>query len=342
MNNQVQHHILFVDDDGDFLESVGALFGALSGGTWQIYLATTTDRALEILKDGQIELVVVDIKMPVLDGVQFVGMIQRRYPKIKRAMLTAYASEEKRTASLASGADLFIEKPRTSEGLKSVFAMLGELLQWQSRDGFQGVLRRVGLSDVIQMECLARNSSILEIYNQHVIGRIYIEDGQLIHAAGGDLTGEQALQKLLSLPGGSFELAQFEAPPKQTLSGPWEFLLMEAARVRDEMAANGVPAGMEVDPQTLTAPIDASAARLEETLIAFSSGEMLYESQCLDAPARTTWLQAVVEQAGQLGGILPLGNFDRLEIQLAGGRAVALARAGRLIYVRVSNTLGNA
>ena len=131
------------------------------------------------------------------------------------------------------------------------------------------MLRRVGLSDVIQMECLARNSSILEIYNQHVIGRIYIEEGQLVHAAGGDLVGEQALQKLLSLPGGSFELAQFEAPPQLTLSGPWEFLLMEAARMRDEMAANGPEVGIQVDPHTLSAPTEASAACLEETLDLF-------------------------------------------------------------------------
>jgi CheY-like chemotaxis protein len=338
MNKPLQHQVLFLDDDGDFLKIVGDLFAALSGQAWLIHLATTADQALEILKDGEIDLVVADIRMPVLDGVQFIGLVQRRYPKIKRAVLTAYASEEKRVASLANGADLFLEKPRTADGFKSVFTMLGELLQWDSRDGFQGVLRRVGLSDVIQMECLARNSSILEIYNQHVIGRIYIEDGQLIHAAGGDLTGEQALQKLLSLPGGSFELAQFEAPPQQTLSGPYEFLLMEAARVRDEMSATGA----EVDPQTLAAPSGGAASRLEETLICSTSGELIYEAQCADAPARTAWLQSVIEQAGQLGGILPLGNFDHLEVSLADGRAVALSRAGQLVYVRVSNTLGNA
>lgn len=342
MSSPAQHQVLFVDDDGDFLATVGELFSTLSGHAWQIHLATTTDQALEILKDGKIDLAVVDIKMPVLDGLQFVAMLQRRHPKLKRALLTAYASEEKRVAGLANGADLFIEKPQSAEGLKNVFAMLSELLQWTPSAGFQGVLRRVGLSDVIQMECLARNSSILEIYNQHVIGRIYIEEGQLIHAAGGDLVGEQALQKLLSLPGGSFELAQFEAPPQLTLNGPWEFLLMEAARLRDEMAANGPAAGGEVDPQTLTAPTDTSASRLEETLICSNSGELLYDAECADPAARTGWLQSIAHQAAQFGGILPLGNFDRLEMPLADGRAVVLARAGRLVYVRVSNTLGNA
>jgi CheY-like chemotaxis protein len=341
MNSPEPYQILFVDDDGPFLETVRGLLGEMSGQSWRIHLATTTDRALEILKDGKMDLVVVDVNMPVLDGVQFVGMLQRRYPKMKLAMLTAHASEGKRVASLANGADLFIEKPTSSEGWKSVFSMLCELLQWTPRDGFQGVLRRVGLSDVIQMECLARNSSILEIYNQHVIGRIYIEEGQIIHAAGGDLVGEQALQKLLSLPGGSFELAQYEAPAQQTLSGPWEFLLMEAARVRDELAANGPADGSGVDPETLTASTDTSASRLEETLICNRAGETIYEAQCPDASARAGWLQAVAEQSARLGEVLPLGNFDRLEVQFDGGRALVLSRAERLVYVRVSNTLGN-
>ena len=123
------------------------------------------------------------------------------------------------------------------------------------------MLRRVGLQDVIQMECLGRNSSVLEVYNEHVLGRIYIENGNIIHAAGGDLTGERALQQLLALPGGSFELVPFELPPQNTISGPWEFLLMEAARVRDEARRANRPGEPEVDPKTLAAPATAARAR---------------------------------------------------------------------------------
>ena len=338
MNLPGQHQVLFVDDDADFLKIIGELFDSLSGHSWKIHLANTTDQALEILQREPIELAVVDINMPVLDGVQFVGLLQRRHPKLKRAMLTGFPSESKRVASLANGADLFIEKPQSTQGLHTVFTMLNELLSWTGREGFQGVLRRVGLADVIQMECLARNSSILEVYNEHVIGRIYIEDGQLIHACGGDLVGEPALQKLLSLPGGAFELAAFEAPPQQSLGGPWEFLLMEAARVRDETAASEA----QVDPQTLTASTESSASRLEETMICSISGETIYEAQCAEAPARTAWLQSVLAQAEQLGEILSFGNFDRLEMPLNGGRAVVLSRSPRIVFVRVSNTLGNA
>jgi hypothetical protein len=39
-------------------------------------------------------------------------------------------------------------------------------------------LRRVGLQDVLQMECLARNSSILKIQAGNVQGLVYVKEGQ--------------------------------------------------------------------------------------------------------------------------------------------------------------------
>ncbi len=327
--------VLFVDDEPDFLLSVKEAFAPLSAGQWVIHCANTTDAALELLKRQKMDLVVVDINMPLLDGIQFLNLLGRRHPDLKKVTLTAFATEEKRSACLAAGAELFIEKPHSDEGFKSVFAMLDELLNWAPQQGFQGVLRRVGLHDVIQMECLGRNSSVLEVYNEHVLGRIYIEDGNLIHAAGGELTGERALQRLLALPGGSFELAPFEPPPQRTINGPWEFLLMEAARVRDEAAAQ-MPGEPVVDPQTLAAPA-SPPARVVETLICSGLGKPLYAADCANVPDRVLQLKNIARQAAQLAQILPLGDFDRLEMQLADGRAIALARSDRLVFVRVAN-----
>lgn len=339
MSDAPKHHILFVDDDADFLVTLRDLYELLSEHSWQIFTATSANKALEVLDAERIDLVVVDVNMPIIDGIQFMGILQRRHPKLKRAVLSGLATAEKRAAALANGADLFIEKATSPDGYKSIFAMFGELLQWQPREGFQGVLRKVGLNDVIQMECLARNSSILEIYNQHVLGRIYIEDGNLVHAAAGDIKGEQALYKLLALPGGSFELAQFEPPQEKTLSGSWEMLLMEAARVRDEMAVNGKEVNGSEHPGAAPAESKTSS-RIEETLVCTRAGDMLFDATPEDVPARIGWMQSVEQQAGKLAHVFALGEFDRLESELAGGRAISLVRGGKLIFVRVTTTLG--
>jgi hypothetical protein len=192
------------------------------------------------------------------------------------------------------------------------------------------------LQDVIQMECLGRNSSVLEVRNEHLLGRIYIEDGSIIHAAGDGLTGEGALQRLLSLSGGSFELVPFEKPSERTIEGQWESLLMEAARVRDENAAQATPEKPRPDAET---PVDSTAvsARVVETLICSGQGEMLYHAECADVNARLALLQRIAEQAAQLAQMLPLGTFDRLEMQFADGRAIAQSRTDRLVFVRTAN-----
>ena len=192
------------------------------------------------------------------------------------------------------------------------------------------------------MECLGRNSSILEIHHQQLRGRVYIEDGRIIHAQTGNTAGESALYDLLAIPSGEFQLQPFEPPPKRTIEGQWESLLMEAARVRDETMAAQTPATgpapkPELSPAVNTSTVASDlAACVEETLICSGAGEPLYIWQCPDAQARVTLLQYVAQQGVFFGQLVPLGNFDRLEMQLAGSRAVAQVRADRMVLVRVS------
>ena len=325
-----------MDDDPVFLGTIGDLFSAWSHDAWLIHRANSADQALQILKTEPMDLVVVDANMPVLDGVQFLRILTRRHPDLKKVMLTGLATEEKRSACLANGAELFIEKPRSSDGLRSVFVMLDELMTWKPREGFQGMLRKVGLQDVIQMECLGRNSCVLEINNPQSSGRLYIDEGSLIHASIGSTTGEKALQKLLSFTGGSFQLLPFEPPPQRTINGPWEFLLMEAARVRDETAMKGSE-GAEPATSVPDAPEAAANVAVVETLICSEKGELLYEWQCPEVIARLVLMQNLAQVAAAIAQDLPFGNFDRLELNLDDGRAVAQARADRLVFVRVIN-----
>jgi CheY-like chemotaxis protein len=343
-NNQPPRQVLFVDDEPDFLQLTKEAFALLSGGGWVIHCVNTTDTALELLARQKMDLAVVDVNMPLLDGVQFLKLLGRRYPDLKKVTLTALATEEKRSQCLAAGAELFIEKPRSQDGFKAVFAMLNEMIQWAPQQGFQGMLRRVGLQDVIQMECLGRNSSVLEIQDRQVTGRIYIEDGRIIHAVADGVTGEPAFQKLLSLAGGAFQLQPFEPPPQRTIEGQWEFLLMEAARVRDE--SSGAPSEteppLELPPSLKPAPaVVETIVRVAETLICSGQGTPLYEWQCPDVIARVALLQEIAQQAARVGQCLPLGKFDRLEIQLPDSRAVAQVKPDRMVFVQVATENGH-
>lgn len=337
-----KHRVLFVDDDSTFLEILSELFLLRSDGTWQVLFASTAAKALALLQEQPFDLVVLDINLPVVDGLQLLRLLHQRYPQLKKVVLTGYADEARRTECLSHGAELFIEKPRTSEGFETVFATLNELIVWKPQGGFRGVLRQVGLQDVLQLECLGRNSSVLEIFNAQMRGRIYIEEGVIIHAAAGATKGEVAFHELLSLPGGEFNLKPFEPPPERTLEGHWESLLMEAARVRDEKQEQSelVSANASAVEQTPTIEGDEAAAptgtRIEEVVICSGQGAVLYEWHCKDVNARLKLFQHITQQAEKLNQVHPFGRFDRLEIRGPQGRVVAQVQDDRRVLVRAT------
>jgi len=337
-----KHRVLFVDDDSTFLEILGELFLLRSNGAWQVLSASTAARALALLQEQPFDLVVLDINLPVVDGLQLLRLLHQRYPQIKKVVLTGYADESRRTECLSHGAELFIEKPRTSEGFETVFATLNELMAWKPQEGFRGVLRQVGLQDVLQLECLGRNSSILEIFNAQTRGRIYIEEGVIVHAAAGATAGESAFHELLALPGGEFNLKPFEPPPERTLEGHWESLLMEAARVRDEKQEESAPtnSGAPAVEQILTGEASGVASttgtRIEEVVICSGQGAVLYEWHCKDVTSRLKLFQHIAQQAERLNQLHSFGRFDRLELSGPQGRAVAQVQNDRRVLVRAT------
>jgi CheY-like chemotaxis protein len=228
-----QFQVLLVDDSLAFLELFGGLCAEFSSYTWHIHRAVSADAALALLRDTVMDLVVLDIGMPMLDGLQLLAILNRRYPGLKIAIMTGGSTEAKRADALAKGADLFLEKPATPEGMLAVYNMLQDLLSW-AREGFTGALRQVNLQEVVQVQCHGRHSAILEIRNPKMRGQIYIEAGEVTHAVVGDLIGELAFQRLMSLRGGEFQLMPFQPPPQRSLHARWENLLMDAARATDE------------------------------------------------------------------------------------------------------------
>jgi len=228
------YRVLFVDDSLAFLEMITDLFAAQADTDWEIHTAASADMALAVLQQKLIHLVVLDIGMPLLDGVQLLGIIHQQYPNLRKVILTAQSDESRRAACLANGAELFLLKPGDEDGWRHVFNMLSNVLRSSDSNDFISGLSETGLFDVIQLECLGGNSLVLEIRNHQIAGEIYIENGAIIHATTGILAGEKALYQLLSLTDGEFRLIPFRAPPKRTVQRPWESLLAEATRLRTQ------------------------------------------------------------------------------------------------------------
>jgi CheY-like chemotaxis protein len=145
---------------------------------------------LELLEQAPMNLAVIDSQMPLVDGLQLIRLLGRKYPHLPKAILTGFPNESDRQACLSSGADLYLHKPTKSDEMQTIFMTLNELARVDTDEvGFQGTVRRVGLHDILQMECLGRNSGILEIFNNETRGEIFIRVGSIIHAQTPELSG---------------------------------------------------------------------------------------------------------------------------------------------------------
>ena len=100
--------VLVVDDDHNVLEVLDA---RLSSSGLTVYKANGGRKALQILKTRRIDLVVSDVKMPEMDGMELLSEIIRTQPGLPVIFLTAYANVPDAVKAVKSGAVDYVEKP---------------------------------------------------------------------------------------------------------------------------------------------------------------------------------------------------------------------------------------
>jgi CheY-like chemotaxis protein len=333
-----RYQFLFVDDDPAFLTTLTGLLKQISKAHWAIRTATNHAQALDHLKAQPVDIVVLDVEMPVMDGVEFLRLLRHTHPNQRVVMLSEKMDETARKNSMELGAVLFLQKPNSPDGLNSLFAALDALAAAGPQSGFRGMMQ-VGLQDVLQMECLSRKSSILLVSAGNRRGQIYVCDGEIIHAESGQLQGEMALYGLLGLSGGEFTLQPFTEPPRRSISGQYEFLLMEAARLRDENSSplplsSSFGAADSAASGENAVRTEPRGVRIEETLLCSRAGEVLYQWNCGSIENRLDLFKKLEEQAIAAAKGTPSGRFHRVSMDIGTSRLIVQIQPAYKLLVR--------
>jgi DNA-binding response OmpR family regulator len=116
--------ILVVDDDKDLRESMAEV---LTGGGFAVAEAARGEEALELIENRTFDLVLLDLVMPGLSGMEVLGRIRQKLPRMPVIIITAFASVENAVEAMRRGATDYVTKPfRVDALLASVRRSLEE------------------------------------------------------------------------------------------------------------------------------------------------------------------------------------------------------------------------
>lgn len=101
-------NIMLVDDEERFLATTQKL---LSKKGIEALTAMSGTEALEKLRSHNIHVVILDVKMPGIDGIETLKAIKRQFPLVEVIMLTGHATVESAVEGLKSGATDYLMKP---------------------------------------------------------------------------------------------------------------------------------------------------------------------------------------------------------------------------------------
>jgi DNA-binding NtrC family response regulator len=95
---------------------------ALSGDDYEVKTASSGRDGLDLLEKEHFDLVLLDIKMPDMDGIEVLNKIKSEWPDTSVIMITGFSTVETAVKTLKLGAYNYIEKPFTPDALREALS----------------------------------------------------------------------------------------------------------------------------------------------------------------------------------------------------------------------------
>jgi len=316
-NKVAQYSILIAEGDPDIIQY---LSGTLLANGFDTSSTSSGANALELYKKNSPDLVVADLSISELDGLELLEALRTYDPNARVILTTASASKEMFARGFRLGALDILEKPLEPEFLIS---KIRELLAREDR-ALEGNLQMMSLASIIQINCEERNQAQITLNHLGQDGTIFFKDGEMIHAESAGLTGEEAVYSLLPWEHGSFQLKMGVEPRLRTINKPWSGVLLEGMRRIDEATAGGSPDWDDGDEGTPEKDLEqpnqlqerivkalGNIREVESVVICSADGTILAQDKSKDPQRDAALGGMIIEQAELIGGFLECGEFQR-------------------------------
>ncbi|NMB73533.1 MAG: response regulator [Myxococcales bacterium] len=228
--------VLLVDDELSWLKGASAWLRENEAG-FAVMAVESAEKALRLVERHRPDLLISDLRLPGMSGLELLLHCRKRYPGMRFMAMSAYGTPDLEERLRQCGAVRFLHKPIDLAELEQT---ISQVLRSKPEDPTAGFLNGISVAGFVQLLNLERQTAVVRML--HPDGRdgwLAFMEGELWQAGLGDKSGEEAALELLAWEGAELVLERAAFYEKRAIERPLGFLLMEAARRKDEARAGG-------------------------------------------------------------------------------------------------------
>jgi CheY-like chemotaxis protein len=220
--------ILIVDDEKSFLLSLRDGL-SVHKDKFQIVTAENGREAVDVLRSTTIDLLVTDLKLPVMNGFELLAWTSRHQPQLPVIVMSAFGTPEIEARLAKMDTLQFLDKPLDIQ-------MLEEGIFNGLNAGGKSFIRGITLATFLQLMKVEKKNCTLKVSNSKQSAYLYVYRGELIDAELGDQSGLDAALEIVGWSDAEIEMDGICRRQKDVVQLPMEHLLIEAFKRKDEAA----------------------------------------------------------------------------------------------------------
>ena len=221
--------VLIVDDEPELLLSIRS--GFENNERFELLTAENGREALDILDKKNLDLVVTDLRMPSMDGIELLTIMSESFPEVPNIVMTAFGTSTIEHQLKRAGSLNVLEKPFDIDTLEQAIHQALD-----THDEQRCSLSGLSLGSFLQLVAMEQKTVHLKVF--HPVGKsgsLFFRDGELIDAEYDDLCGDEAVLEMLQWENVRVGIKEFAAPfPERRMESELMPLLFTAAQRLDD------------------------------------------------------------------------------------------------------------
>lgn len=222
--------VLIVDDDQIMLRALEKKLAKYKE-TFSMLMGKDGFEAVQKLKENFISLVILDLKMPRMDGISLLAHIKDNYPDIPVIIISGYRTADLFTLAKKKGVIAYISKPFQVDDLAKVIL---DTLQKEAAGGTMNNVSPVVFLQLMEMEARSCTIRVVDKTSKRG-GVLYFQDGNLIDARMNTIYGIDAAYIIFGWEDVTLYI-QNECPSKENvINSDLQPIIMKAVEMKDDL-----------------------------------------------------------------------------------------------------------